>query len=85
MTPSARSFHQARTHCDGLGSATPWLYGGRQESKFIQVVVPGDTLTYHGTVTGKTEADGRRYVTLDIHAANQRGEKVMVGNARVAF
>jgi acyl dehydratase len=68
-----------------LGSAKPWLYGGRQESKFIQVAVPGDTLSYQGTVTGKSEEGGRKYVTLDIHAENQKGEKVMVGNARVAF
>jgi len=36
-----------------LRSAKPWLYGGRQESKFIQIVVPGDTLIYHGQVIDK--------------------------------
>ena len=68
-----------------LGSAKPWLYGGRQESKFIQIVLPGDTLTYRGKVTDKSADKDRKYVTLEIHAENQRGEKVMVGSARVAF
>lgn len=68
-----------------LGSAKPWMYGGRQESKFIQVVVPGDTLTYRGKVTGKTADKDRKYVLLEFYAENQKGEKVLVGNARVAF
>jgi acyl dehydratase len=68
-----------------LRSAKPWLYGGRQETKFIQIAGPGDTLVYHGKVTEKLVEDGRKYVWMDIHAENQKGEKVMVGRARVAF
>ncbi len=66
-----------------LRSVKPWLYGGRQESKFIQIVLPGDTLIYHGTVKEKN-AD-KKQVTVDIYAENQKGEKVMVGTARVSF
>jgi acyl dehydratase len=68
-----------------LRSTRPWLYGGRQESKFIQIVVPGDTLRYHGTVLEKTVEGDVRYAKLEIYAENQRNEKVMVGFARVAF
>ena len=68
-----------------LRSARPWMYGGRQETKFIQIVSPGDTLTYRGTVTEKTVEGGKKYVHLDIHAENQKGEKVMVGKARACF
>ena len=68
-----------------LRSVKPWLYGGRQESKFIKIVVPGDTLRYGGTVTRKEEVDGRGLVHVDIFAENQRGEKVMVGSARVTL
>ncbi|MSQ53510.1 MAG: hypothetical protein EXR28_16705 [Betaproteobacteria bacterium] len=68
-----------------LRSARPWLYGGRQETKFIQIVGPGDTLIYHGKVIEKTVDGVKRHVWLDIHAENQNGEKVMVGKARIAF
>lgn len=68
-----------------LGSAKPWLYGGRQESKFIQIVLPGDTLTYHGKVLDKPVDGDKKYVMIEVFAENQKGEKVMVGTARVAF
>ena len=68
-----------------LRSAGPWLYGGRQESKFIQLVVPGDTLIYHGKVTDKIVEGEKKYVVVDVVAENQKGEKVMVATARVAF
>ncbi len=68
-----------------LRSAKPWLYGGRQESKFIQIVKPGDTLIYQGTVKEKKEEGGRKYVVVDFFAENQKGEKVVVGTARAAF
>jgi len=68
-----------------LRSAKPWLYGGRQESKFIQIVVPGDTLIYHGKVLDKIIEKDKKYVMVDVFAENQKGEKVMVGTVRVAF
>ena len=68
-----------------LRSAKPWLYGGRQESKFIQIVVPGDTLIYHGKVLDKIMEQDKKYVMVDVFAENQKGEKVMVGTVRVAF
>jgi acyl dehydratase len=68
-----------------LRSNRPWLYGGRQESKFIQIVLPGDTLRYHGKVVDKVSEGAKQLVMLEIFAENQKGEKVMVGSARVAL
>jgi acyl dehydratase len=68
-----------------LRSPKPWLYGGRQESKFIQIVVPGDTLIYHGKVLDKIMEQDKKYVIVDVFAENQKGEKVMVATVRVAF
>jgi acyl dehydratase len=68
-----------------LRSAKPWLYGGRQESRFIQLVVPGDTLIYHGKVIDKITEQDKKYIVIDVFAENQKGEKVMVATARVAF
>jgi acyl dehydratase len=68
-----------------LRSQKPWLYGGRQESKFIQIVLPGDTLRYHGKVVDKVADGEKQFAMLEIFAENQKGEKVMVGSARVAF
>lgn len=68
-----------------LRTVKPWLYGGRQETRFLQLVVPGDTLIYHGKVSDKkTEAD-KKYVIVDVSAENQKGETVMVATARVSF
>ena len=68
-----------------LRSAKPWLYGGRQESKFIQIVLPGDTLVYHGTVKEKRAEGAAKQVLVEFYAENQKGEKVMVGTATVSF
>jgi acyl dehydratase len=68
-----------------LRSAKPWLYGGRQETRFIQIASPGDTLIYHGKVIDKTVESEKKYIIVDVHAENQKGENVMVATARVAF
>ncbi len=68
-----------------LRSTIPWLCGGRQESRFIQVVLPGDTLTYRGKVIEKKEENDKKYVTVDVWADNQKGEKVLAATCRVAF
>ena len=68
-----------------LKSAKPWLCGGRQETRFLQIVIPGDTLIYKGTVMDKTTEGDKKYAVVDVFAENQKGEKVMVANVRVAF
>ena len=68
-----------------LRSAKPWLVGGRQETRFIQVVLPGDTVIYRGEVIDKKTENDRKLVVVDVFAENQKGEKVLVATATVSF
>ncbi len=68
---------------------TNWSYssGGfisRLESKFIEPVRPGDTITSRAVVTEKhPRLKGKSFVVLDFWAENQTGKKVAVGVAHV--
>jgi len=68
---------------------TNWCYssGGfisGLESKFIEPVRPGDTITCKGVVTEKhPRHKGKGFVVVELSAENNRGEKVAVGKARV--
>lgn len=45
---------------------------------------PGDTITYWGKVTGKSEEDGRKLVMLEVGADNQDGVPILAsGTATV--
>jgi len=68
-----------------LRSVKPWLYGGKQETRFIQVVLPGDTMIYHGKVIEKVADADKKYVVVDVFAENQKGEKVLVATATIKF
>mgnify|MGYP001160031841 CR=1 FL=1 len=41
------------------------------------MVYPGDSVTCHGVVTGKSVEKGEELVTCDLWAVNQKGEKVV--------
>jgi len=68
---------------------TDWCYasGGfisRMETKFIEPVRPGDTITCKGVVTElHPRQEGSSFVVLELSAENQRGVKVLVGKANV--
>ena len=68
---------------------TEWCYasGGflsRMETKFIEPVRPGDTITCKGVVTElHPRQGGSSFVTVELSAENQKGEKVSVGKANV--
>jgi 3-hydroxybutyryl-CoA dehydratase len=68
---------------------TNWSYsnGGfisRLESKFIEPVRPGDTITCKGVVTEKhPRQKGKSFVMIELSAQNQTGKKVAVGKAHV--
>jgi 3-hydroxybutyryl-CoA dehydratase len=68
---------------------TDWCYasGGfitRMETKFIEPVRPGDTITCKGVVTELHPRNkGRGFVVLELLAENQKGVKVLVGKANV--
>lgn len=62
------------------------LYGGgRLLFKAIKNFRPGDTNTYHGTVTAKREHDGKRLVDIEITGANQLGQLTGVAEATLVF
>ena len=60
-----------------------WISGSTLTSKFIGPVWYEDTLTYQARVTDIQTDGGKRRVSLDVWAENQRSEKVMVGDASV--
>lgn len=60
-----------------------WISGSTLTSKFIGPVWYEDTLTYQARVTDVQTDGGKRRVSLDVWAENQRSEKVMVGDASV--
>jgi 3-hydroxybutyryl-CoA dehydratase len=68
---------------------TDWCYasGGfisRMETKFIEPVRPGDTITCKGVVTElHPRQEGSSFVVLELSAQNHRGVKVLVGKANV--
>ena len=52
---------------------------------FRAVTLPKDVLTVKGTVSKKYSADGENCIDIDLATENQRGEKVVVGNATAAL
>ena len=56
-----------------------FLRGGRLEATLVKPVFYGDTLTMHARISN---ADGQR-LHLEIRTENQRGERVLIGTARV--
>jgi len=68
---------------------TDWCYSSgafisKLESKFIEPVRPGDTITCKGVVSEKhPRQKGKSFVVIDLWAENQRGVKVAVGKAHV--
>lgn len=68
-----------------LRTAKPLICGGKVDIKFIMAVDSGMTLRYTGKVVEKKEEDGKKYVTSDVWAENERGEKVAVGTTTACF
>ncbi len=68
---------------------TDWCYssGGfisRIESKFIEPVRPGDTITCRGLVTEKhPRRSTKSFVVVELTAENQNGKKVALAKANV--
>ena len=52
---------------------------------FRAVTLPKDVITVKGTVSKKYTQEGDNCVDVDLVAENQRGEKVIVGNATAAL
>ena len=58
---------------------TGFLRGGRLEAALVKPVLYGDTLTMHARIV---DADGPQ-LRLEVWTENQRGERVLLGTARV--
>lgn len=62
--------------------ADTWLHTGRIRVSFIGGgAINGDRLTAHGRVKASIEEDQGRRVVLDLWMENQKGVKILVGEA----
>ncbi|MDP2662757.1 MAG: MaoC family dehydratase [Dehalococcoidia bacterium] len=61
--------------------AKGWLAGGKLTVSFLAPVRPGDDITARGIVKKKKEEGGQRMVVCEVFCENQRGEKVISGEA----
>lgn len=61
--------------------AKGWLAGGKLTVSFLAPVRPGDTITARGLVKQKKEEGGQRQVVCEVYCENQKGEKVVFGEA----
>lgn len=61
--------------------AKGWLAGGKMTVSFLAPVRPGDTITARGVVKKKREDEGQRVVVCEVYCENQKGEKVISGEA----
>ena len=52
---------------------------------FRAVTLPKDVITVKGNVTKKYTEGGENCIDIDLVAENQRGEKVVIGNATAAL
>ena len=72
-----------------LEKAFPMKYvlgaGSRLEMRATQPVRAGDTITFTGTVTGKREEDGARFVDCEVMGTNQGDTVVARARAAIAF
>ena len=57
------------------------VFRGTLSMIYLRIVEMDDEITVGGVVTDKIEEDGRVRLNLDVWCENQRGEKVVAGNA----
>lgn len=63
----------------------PWLSEGELDVKYVDIVLPGDTLVLTGTVEEDTDTEMRVNVECRVPAEDQDGDKVViVGTAAVS-
>ena len=67
---------------------TDWAWPDNEvvslSTRFRAITVPGDEITCTGTVGEKREADGKRFLDLELEAKNQNEEVTATGKATVA-
>lgn len=60
-----------------------WASGGRLSVRFKAPARPGDTITTEGRVVSIVDKEGTVYANCSLGARNQKGETVVVGEAKV--
>ncbi len=60
-----------------------WASGGRLSVRFKAPARPGDTITTEGRVVSIVDKEGVVYANCSLSARNQKGETVVVGEAKV--
>ncbi len=60
-----------------------WASGGRLSVRFKAPARPGDTITTEGRVVSIVDKEGVVYADCSLGARNQKGETVVVGEAKV--
>jgi 3-hydroxybutyryl-CoA dehydratase len=60
-----------------------WLEGGKLSVRFKAPARPGDTITATGRISSIEEIEATSYANCSVESHNQKGETVIVGNARV--
>ena len=60
-----------------------WLSEGRLRARFKDSARPGDTLTIGGKIDCLEEKDGVSYANCSFECCNQKGDKIVVGEAIV--
>jgi len=60
-----------------------WASGGRLSVRFKAPAHPGDTITTEGRVVSIVDKEGVVYANCSLSARNQKGETVVVGEAKV--
>ena len=62
-----------------------WASGGKLSVRFKAPARPGDTLTTEGRVVSAVNKEGALYVDCSLSIHNQKGETVLVGEAKVGL
>ncbi len=62
-----------------------WASGGKLSVRFKAPARPGDTLTTEGRVVSSVNKEGALYADCSLSIHNQRGETVLVGEAKVGL
>ena len=60
-----------------------WLAGGKLDVRFKAPVRPGDTITVSGKIRKLDYKEGQIFINCDVLCSNQKGESVIMGEAKV--
>jgi hypothetical protein len=68
-----------------LPSLRGWVEGGKLSAKFIKLVKFNERIICRGRIKDKIENGDGRYLVCDVWVENASGDKVVIGEAHIAF